>query len=76
MVRTLLAKLFLLELQIYMGKRAPRLKVQNVKEILEIILPKKKVTKDKMQELIKQKHKARFLPRESYHRRNRLQREI
>jgi len=74
MVMTLLAMLFLLELQIDMGKRAPMLTVQDVKEILEIILPKKEVTKDEMRELIKQKHEARFLARESHHRCNRLRR--
>lgn len=68
-VITLLAMLFLLELQIEMGKKAPMLSVQDVKEILEVILPKNEVTSEEILAMIIQKHKARLSARNSHHRR-------
>lgn len=46
MVMTLLAMLFIMELQIEFGKKAPMTSVQDVKGILEVIMPRKEVTYD------------------------------
>lgn len=68
---TLLAMLVILMLAIDMGKRAPLLTVQDVKEILEVIMPKNNITDREVLDLIKEKHKARYSARKSHHRRNR-----
>ena len=44
MVMTFLAMLFLLELQLDWVTKAPNLTLQAVREILEVILPKRKIT--------------------------------
>jgi len=67
---SLLAMLLILMLTIDMGKRAEFLTVQDAKEILEVILPKRKVGKREIIRLIKEKHKARESARRSHHRRN------
>ena len=46
MVMTLLAMLFILQLQIEFGEKAPTITVQDVKEILEAILPRTEITKE------------------------------
>jgi hypothetical protein len=61
----------ILGLNIDMGKRAPLLIVQDVKEILEVILPKRTITDREILDLIKEKHRARYSARKSHHRRNR-----
>jgi len=66
---TLFAMLVILMLTIDMGKSAPLLTVQDAKEILEVILPKKTIT-DKEILIIKEKHRARYSARRSHHRRS------
>jgi SRSO17 transposase len=74
MVMTLLAMLFILGLQIEFGKKAPMTSVQDVKEILEVIMPKREITEEEILAIILQKHKARLSARKSHHRRNKMQR--
>lgn len=69
MTMTLLAMLFLLTLAIEWGKKAPLLTVQDVREILEVILPKKKFSKKDVTDWIKRKHLARYSAKQSHHRR-------
>ncbi|TFH44075.1 MAG: IS701 family transposase, partial [ANME-2 cluster archaeon] len=57
MVMVLLKMLFILELQIEWGEKAPRLSVMDVKEILEVILPKNDITDEEILAVIRQKHK-------------------
>ena len=71
MTMTLLAMLYILMLALDMGEKAEFLTVQDVKEILEVIMPKRKVTKKELLNLILEKHKARESARRSHHRRNR-----
>ncbi len=47
------------------------LTVMDVKEIFEVIMPKKDFTKEDLLDFIKQKHKARLSARKSHHRRKR-----
>lgn len=66
----LLAMLTLLMLQVKWKDKAPMLTLQDVKEILEVILPKRRITKKEILELIKNKHKVRESARRSHHKRN------
>lgn len=66
----LLAMLALLMMQIELGSKADMLTVQDVKEILEVILPKRIIDDRTLLEIIKAKHKARISARESHHRRS------
>lgn len=66
----LLAMLALLMMQIELGSKADLLTVQDIKEILEVILPKRIIDDQLLLEIIKAKHKARFSARESHHRRS------
>ncbi len=43
----------------------------NTKEILEVILPRKEITKEEILAIILQKHKGRLSARKSHHSRNR-----
>jgi len=70
MTMTLLAMLYLMSLTMDLGKKAEFLTVQDVKEILEVIMPKRTVTKQELLHLILEKHKARLSARRSHHRRN------
>jgi hypothetical protein len=65
---TILAMLFLLELQLDWQPKAPNLTIQDVREILDVILPKREITPDEILKLIEQKHKARLSARRSKHR--------
>jgi len=65
---SMLAMLALLMLNLQMGKKTDLLTVQDVKEILEVILPKKKVDENEIIKIIKEKHKARDSARKSHHR--------
>jgi SRSO17 transposase len=67
MTMSLLAMLFLLELQIEWRNKAPQLTVQDVREILEVMLPKKEVTPEDILKIIQQKHKARDSARKFHH---------
>jgi len=66
---SMLAMLVMLMLNIDMGKKANMLTVQDVKEILEEILPQKVLTDEDLVDLIKKKHKARYSSRKSHHKR-------
>ena len=68
---TLLAMLYILTLMLDMGEKAEFLTVQDIKEILEVIMPKKKISDKELLRLILEKHKARESARRSHHRRNR-----
>jgi SRSO17 transposase len=70
MTMTLLAMLYLLTLTMDLGEKADFLTVQDVKEILEVIMPKRTVTRQELLHLILEKHKARLSARRSHHRRN------
>ena len=62
--------LFLLGLAIDLGEKAPLLTVQDVREILEVILPKREFSEKDVIEWIERKHKARYSAKQSHHRRN------
>jgi len=65
----LLAMLFLLTLQLKWKDKAPMLTIQDVREILEVILPRRRITKKEILEIVKRKHKARESARKSHHKR-------
>ena len=71
MTISLLAMLVLLMLVMDLGKKAELLTVQDMKEILEVILPKRLITEREILEIIEGKHRARYSARMSHHRRNR-----
>ena len=70
MALSLLAMLTSLMLVMDLGKKAELLTVQDVKEILEVILPKRRITKMGILKIIKDEHKSRYSARTSHHRRN------
>ena len=70
MTMSLLVMLFFLTMLIDMGVKSPLLTFQDVREILDAILPKKEVTKETIVERIKDRHKARWSARLSHHKRN------
>ncbi|MGZ7210082.1 MAG: hypothetical protein ACXVHV_09410 [Methanobacterium sp.] len=70
MVMTLLAMLFILQMVVKWGRKAESMSVQDVKEILEVILPRKKITEKEILAIIQQKHQARLSAKKSHHRRN------
>jgi SRSO17 transposase len=74
MVMTMLAMLFIMDMQIKWGKKASMLSVMDVKEIFEVIMPKKEFTKEEVLAIIEQKHRVRLSARKSHHRRNKKQR--
>jgi hypothetical protein len=61
--------LFILELKIEWGEKAPMVSVMDVKEIFEVILPKNVITEEEILAVIRQKHKVRLSARKSHHRR-------
>ncbi|MCW3129895.1 MAG: hypothetical protein N2V75_07350 [Methanophagales archaeon] len=69
MTMVLLAMLFLLTLQVKWKDKAPMLTIQDVREILEVILPRRRITKEEILEIVKRKHKARESARKSHHKR-------
>ena len=69
MVMIMLAMLFILELKIEWGEKAPMVSVMDVKEILEVILAKNEITDEEILAVIRQKHKDRLSARKSHHRR-------
>lgn len=71
MTMTILAMLFLLELQLDWKPKAPHLTIHDVREILEVILPKREITPDEILRIIQKKHKARLSARRSKHRKYR-----
>jgi len=72
MVMTLLAMLFILIMVVKWGKKAESLSVQDVKDILEVILPQQRITKRGILEIVRNKNQARLSARKSHHRRNGL----
>jgi len=72
MTMTILAMLFLLELQLDWQPKAPYLTIQDVREILEVILPKREMNPDEILKIIQQKHKARLSARHSKHRKYKI----
>ena len=71
---TILAMLFLLKLQLDWKPKAPELTLQDVREILEVILPKREITPEEILKLIEQKRKAKLSARRSKHRKSELKR--
>jgi len=69
MTMALLAMLFLLTLQVKWKDKSPMLTIQDVREILEVILPRRRITKKEIFEIVKRKHKARESARRSHHKR-------
>jgi len=70
MTMTFLAMLYLMTLSIDLGKNVDFLTVQDVKEIFEVIMPKRKVTSEELIRLLLEKQMARESARRSHHRRN------
>jgi len=68
MTMVLLAMLFLLELQHYWESKAPLLTLRDVREILEVTLPKRQFSATEILLHIEQKHRARDSARRSHQR--------
>lgn len=66
---SLLAMLAVLMMQLELKTKADMLTLQDVKDILEVIMPQREIGEREILKLIKAKHKARFSASESYHRR-------
>jgi len=66
---SLLAMLAVLMMQIELKVKADMLTLQDVKDILEVIMPKRDISEREILKIIKAKHKARISARESHHRR-------
>jgi SRSO17 transposase len=66
---SLLAMLAVLMMQIELKVKADMLTLQDVKDILEVIMPKREISEREILKIIKAKHKARRSASESYHRR-------
>ncbi len=71
MAMTFLAMLFLLEMQDEWMSKAPLLTLTDVREILEVIMPKRNITDKDILKLIEQKHKARYSAKLSHHKKGR-----
>jgi SRSO17 transposase len=67
---SILAMLYLMVLSIDLGKKVDFLTVQDVKEIFEVIMPKRHVTSEELKQLILEKAKRRLSARLSHHRQN------
>ncbi len=70
MTMTLLAMLFLLDLLVELKEKAPTLTIQDVREILEVILPRREITHNELLKILEQKIIARESARRSHHKRN------
>lgn len=66
MTLTLLAMLFLIELQMSLKDKAPMVTLQDAREILQEILPKREITEKDLIEIIRRKHQQRFAARQSH----------
>lgn len=69
MTMTLLSMLFLLQLRIKLQPKAPRLTIEDVRDILDVVLPKRELSYQEAIELIEEKHRARAASKKSHHRR-------
>jgi SRSO17 transposase len=67
---SILAMLYLMVLSIDLGKKVDFLTVQDVKEIFEVIMPKRHVSSEELKQLILEKYKRRLSARLSHHRRD------
>jgi SRSO17 transposase len=78
MTMTLLAMLFLLRLRIKLSDKAPMLTIEDVREILSVVLPKRAFSHAEVLELIEEKHKARAAAKKSHYRsyNNQTQKEV
>jgi len=65
MTMTMLAMLFLVSLRKNLTSQAPMLTLQDAKQILEILIPKKNLTLEDVVKLIEKKHLNRFCSRNS-----------
>ena len=74
MTLTFLAMLFLLQLQLEWKPKASLLTLNDVREILEVILPKRRIDKHEILRWIESKHQARLSARLSHHRRQKQKR--
>jgi SRSO17 transposase len=70
MVMTLLAMLFILRMVVKWGEKAEMISVQDIKEVLEVILPRNEITEEEILAILLHKHQARLSARKSHHRRN------
>jgi hypothetical protein len=66
---SLLAMLAVLIMQIELKAKADMLTLQDVKDILEVIMPKREIGEKEIIKIIKAKHKASLSASESHHRR-------
>jgi len=66
-----MAMLFLLEMQDEWKLKAPLLTLTDVREIFEVIMPKRRVSDRDILKLIEQKHKARYSAKLSHHKNGR-----
>ncbi len=71
MAMVFMAMLFLLEMQDEWKLKAPLLTLTDVREILEVVMPKRKVSDGEILKLIEKKHKARYSAKLSHHKRGR-----
>ena len=71
MAMVFMAMLFLLEMQDEWKLKAPLLTLTDVREIFEVIMPKRRVSDREILKLIEQKHKARYSAKLSHHKRGR-----
>jgi hypothetical protein len=62
---TILAMLFLLTLRKNLASQAPMLTLQDAKQILEILMPKKTLTLEDAVKIIEKKHLNRYCSRNS-----------
>ena len=69
---TLLAMLFLLRLTLKWQDNAPRLTGPDVREIFEVIFPKRHITPQEILDLLERKHRARDSAKRSHHRKYHL----
>lgn len=65
MTMTMLAMLFLVTLRKNLGSQAPMLTLQDAKQILEVLLPKKSLTLEDAVKIIEKKHWNRYCSRNS-----------
>ena len=73
MTMTMLAMLFLVTLRQNLGVQAPMLTLQDAKQILEILLPKKSLTLEDAVKIIEMKHWNRYCSRNSRLKKQRIQ---
>ncbi len=70
MVMTLLAMQFILRMVVKWGEEAEMISVQDIKEVLEVILPRNEIIEEEILATLLHKHQARLSARKSHHRRN------